>query len=136
MSQKLLAIREATADRIGIFEGWGGQYLMELIEPGICGAMPGLGIADLLQQVWQLAKTGSDDRAMQMFEFLLPQIVFSLQNMELFLWMEKDLLARRGVLSAATCHVRAATLTPDEATWRHAQRLNERLTFIADGYRD
>ncbi len=46
----------------------------------------------------------------------------------------KDLLVGRGVLSAATCDVRSATLTPDEATWRHAQRLNEQVASIGESY--
>jgi 4-hydroxy-tetrahydrodipicolinate synthase len=131
MAPKLLAIREATRDRIGVLEGWGGMYMMELIEPGICGLMPGLAMADLLQETWRLAKGGRKPEAMDLFEKLLPQILFSLQNMELFLWMEKDLLARRGVIPATSTHVRPATYTPDDVTWRHARELNERIVHLA-----
>ena len=131
LAPKLLAIRKVTDDRIGILEGWGGMYMMELIEPGICGLIPGLGMADLLQDVWRLAKGGRKPAAMDLFEKLLPHISFSLQNMELFLWMEKDLLARRGVIPATCTHVRSVTYTPDETTWRHAQELNERIVHTA-----
>jgi 2-keto-3-deoxy-L-arabinonate dehydratase len=131
MAPKLLAIREATGDRIGVLEGWGGMYMMELIEPGICGLMPGLAMADLLQEVWRLARGGCKPEAMDLFEKLLPQILFSLQNMELFLWMEKDLLARRGVIPQTSTHVRPVTYTPDDITWRHARELNERVVLVA-----
>ena len=107
------------------------MYLMELIESKICGVMPGLAMADLLQEVWRLARAGQNDEAMELFERLLPQIVFSLQNMELFLWMEKELLVRRGVFAAEAAHVRSATYKPDEATWRYARRVNERVASVA-----
>ena len=131
MAPKVTAIRQATQDRLGILEGWGGMYLMELIESKICGVMPGLAMADLLQEVWRLARAGQNDEAMELFERLLPQIVFSLQNMELFLWMEKELLVRRGVFAAEAAHVRSATYKPDEATWRYARRVNERVASVA-----
>ena len=61
----------------------------------------------------------------------MPQIVFSLQNFELFAWLDKDLLARRGVIPAESTHVRSATYSPDEHTWRHAQKLNSRVVDLA-----
>jgi 4-hydroxy-tetrahydrodipicolinate synthase len=130
MAPKLLSIREATDDRIGVLEGWGGLYVMELIPAGIAGMMPGLGVADFLQEVWRLATDGSTGEAVDLFEKVLPQIVFSLQSMELFLWMEKDLLVRRNVIPADAVHVRSATYTPDEYSWRHAQMLNERVAQL------
>jgi dihydrodipicolinate synthase/N-acetylneuraminate lyase len=44
---KFEAIINATEGRIGVFEGWGGLYLMELVPIGIRGVMPGLGVADI-----------------------------------------------------------------------------------------
>jgi len=127
MAAKVVAVREATSDHVGVLEGWGGMYLMELIEPGICGFMPGLAMADLFQAIWQKARDGRLGDALDLFEKLLPQVVYSLQSMELYLWMEKDLLARRGVIPASSAHVRAATWTPDQQGWRHAQLLNQRV---------
>ncbi len=131
MAGKVLAIRDATADRVGVLEGWGALYMMELVPLGIRGAMPGLGMADLLQETWRLAKKGSEDDAWTLYEKLMPQIVFSLQNFELFAWLEKDLLARRGVIPAESARVRSATYTPDELTWQHGQKLNQRVVEVA-----
>ena len=125
MAPKVEQIREATNGSIGILEGWGGMYLLENIPAGVCGAMPGMGLADLLQGAYRLAKDGESEAAMDLFEQVLPHIVFSLQNLELFLYMDKDLLVRRGLLAHST--VRAATLTPDEGTLRHADWLTKRV---------
>lgn len=127
MSGKVRAIREATLDQVGVLEGWGGMYVLDLIPAGICGLMPGLGAADLLQTVWTLGTGGRMDDALDLFEKVLPQLVFSLQNMELFLCLEKRLLAARGVLAESSTHVRRPTWTPDSETLAHGLRLNERL---------
>jgi len=132
MGPKLTAIRQATDDRIGVLEGWGALYMMELIPLGICGTMPGLGMADLLQQAWRLAKAGEEEQAVTIYEKVLPQIVFSLQNFEVFAQVEKDLLARRGVIPRESAHSRSATYTPDEHSWKYAQKLNARIAEYAN----
>ena len=130
MAPRVLAVREATEDYVGVLEGWGGLYMMDLIGVGICGVMPGVGMADFLQQVWSLAKQGHENDAWTLYEKLLPHIVFSLQNFELFIRLEKDLLAKRGVIPPESVHVRSATYTPDEHTWRHGQKLNARIAEL------
>lgn len=135
MSGKVRAIRQATGDAVGILEGWGGMYLPDLVSAGICGLMPGLGPADLLQHIWQLATSGQMDQALDHFEKILPQLVFSLQSMELFLYLEKKLLAARGVLDEASTHVRRPTWTPDEDIRTHALRLNARVVKACENFR-
>ncbi len=66
MSGKVRAIREATSDQVGVLEGWGGMYMLDLIPAGICGLMPGLGAADLLQTVWTLGTGGRMDDALDL----------------------------------------------------------------------
>jgi 2-keto-3-deoxy-L-arabinonate dehydratase len=130
MAPKVEAIRQATQDRVGVLEGWGGLYMMELLPLGICGAMPGVGMADLLQQVWNLSKQGQKTEAWDLYEKLSPHMAFSLQNFELFAWLEKDLLARRGVIPAESAYLRSATYTPDEHTRCHGQKLNTRIAKL------
>ena len=122
---KVSAIREATKDEIGILEGWGGLYMMELIPAGICGVMPGLAIADILNRAFDLRKANKIAEAFQLYEKVLPQIVFSLQNLELFLYCEKRLLQARGLLPNARC--RSAGLTPDRFTVDYVNELNARI---------
>jgi dihydrodipicolinate synthase/N-acetylneuraminate lyase len=131
MGAKVRNIIEATGGRVGVLEGWGGMYLLDLIPSGICGLMPGLGVADLLARVWDSAGAGRDEEASQVFRVLLPQIVFALQHSELFNWVEKRLLAERGVLPIASTFVRRATWTPDEATLHHGDALNRVVVELA-----
>lgn len=108
MAGKVAAILDATSGGLGVLEGWGGMYTLELAPSGIAGVVPGLGLTDMLGRVFRLAKAGLREHAESLFEGILPQIVYSLQNLELFHHAEKALLHARGVLQNTT--VRSASL--------------------------
>jgi 2-keto-3-deoxy-L-arabinonate dehydratase len=123
MAPKVAAILEATDASVGVLEGWGGMYMLDLIPAGICGVVPGLAIADLLGKVFHLANNGDTAKAYEIFQGVLPQIVFSLQHLELFHHAEKGLLRARGVLPGTV--VRQPTLGLD----RH---LEDRIIYFND----
>lgn len=129
MGDKVTAIRQATGDAVGVLEGWGGLYMLELFPYGICGIMPGLGLADVLVHIWQRAAAGQMGAAMDLFERVAPQLGFSLQNMELFHHVEKRLLVQRGVIADAT--VRQATFTPGAELLAYGDFLNTRVVALA-----
>lgn len=128
MSDKVQSILEVTDGAVGVLDGWGGTYMLELIEAGICGVMPGLGVADLLQMVWERARAGNKDAAYELFQGILPQITYSLQSLEFFHHAEKALLSARGVLPDTT--VRDATLTIHEVDRRHIDFLNRKIVEL------
>lgn len=118
-------IIKTTNDKIGLFEGWGGLYMLELIPIGIRGVMPGLAVADILQKVFDLRKAGEHKKAFELFEKVMPQIFFSLQNMELFHYAEKELLMARGVLSNSIA--RKAAYIPDASSISYIKELNQNV---------
>lgn len=122
MAAKTAAVLDATQGRVGVLEGWGGMHLIELMDAGICGVMPGLGVSDILARVFSLAKQGNIEEAFDLHHAILPQIVYSLQNLELFHHCEKQLLAARGV--PVPLHVRDSSLTPGPHEARHIDFLN------------
>ena len=123
MGSKVRAIRTATRDQVGVFEGWGGMYLLELMSDGISGAVPGLAMCDLFVRVFDLAAQGKLSGAMTIYRSMLPQIVFCLQNMELYHHCEKRLLRARGLLSSTV--VRNPTVHLDAGTEAHIDFLND-----------
>lgn len=125
LGAKLRAIRKATEDRIGVLAGWGGMYTPELLHQGLTGVMPGLSMADLIQVMLNRGVSGDTDGVLEVFESFLPQVVFSLQSIELFLAVEKMLLGMRGIIR--NTGIRALRMTLDEETEGHARRLNERV---------
>ncbi len=129
MVDRLLAIRSATAGRIGILEGWGGLYMLEGVSVGIDGIMPGVAIADLLDTVFDAAVSQQPEKAHDLFGALLPYISFSLQDFELFLQIEKRALVRRGLIASPT--VRALSHTPSSPVQAHMDFLIDQLERLA-----
>ncbi|HZT70496.1 MAG TPA: dihydrodipicolinate synthase family protein [Terriglobia bacterium] len=125
MASKVEAIVEKTSGEIGVLEGWGGMFMLELIPAGICGVMPSLGAVDLLARVFHLAEKGQKDEAYRIFQCVLPQILFSLQNLEFLHHVEKSLLVERGILSNAG--VREATLELNSYDRQHIIFLNNKI---------
>jgi 4-hydroxy-tetrahydrodipicolinate synthase len=125
---KLEEIIQTTKGKIGVLEGWGGLYMLELIPVGIVGVMPGLAVADILQKVFLLRKANQGPKAFDLFEKVMPQIFFSLQNMELFHFAEKELLLARGVLKNSLA--RKAKHNPDASTISYIKELNERILAV------
>jgi dihydrodipicolinate synthase/N-acetylneuraminate lyase len=130
MGAKVKAIREITQDEVGVLEGWGGMYMMELIPAGICGVMPGLGLTDLLARVFRLVKQGLRDQAYPIFQGVLPQIVFCLQHMELFHHSEKMLLQSRGVMPSIV--VRDLQMDLEESDKEYISFLNHKMLDLLD----
>jgi 4-hydroxy-tetrahydrodipicolinate synthase len=127
---KFEAIIQATEGAVHVFEGWGGLYILELVPVGISGVMPGLAVADILQKIFTLRKSGEDDKAFSLFEKVMPQIFFSLQNMELFHYAEKELLTARGVLKNSVS--RKAAYQPDASSMAYIRELNKRILKVVE----
>ena len=134
MVDRLIAIRSATAGRVGILEGWGGLYMLEGLAAGIDGIMPGAAVADLLNSVFGASESQSRERAHDLFGSLLPYIGFGLQDFELFLQIEKRTLARRGLIASPT--VRALSHTPSPAVLAHIDFLIDQVERLAAGVFD
>jgi 2-keto-3-deoxy-L-arabinonate dehydratase len=128
LAPKLVAISERTGGKVGVLEGTGGLYLLELVPYGLCGIMPGLAVADALDVVFKLRAANRNDEAFELYGKLLPRVLFSFQSFqhfEVYMYCEKRLLQARGLLSSANC--RSASFTPDPYTVRYVDELNERL---------
>lgn len=121
MGPRIREIVAATEGEIGVLEGWGGMYMLELLPAGICGVMPGTPLLRILDRVFRRYRSGDWSGAYAEFRTALPFVVFTLQHMELFLHVEKRLLQRMGVIRHA--HVRDATLTLDPDSEDYADRL-------------
>ncbi len=131
---KIEAMVEATHGEVGVLEGWGGLYVMDLAQAGICGLMPGLAMADLLQRVFALRRQGEPDQSFRLFERLLPQIEFSFRHLELFIYCEKRLLEARGLVQTSIC--RTPAFRPDALTERYTNELTERVLLLLNEERE
>lgn len=139
MGAKVEEIVSATNGGVGVLEGWGGLYMMELIrsrddeaqgQHGICGIMPALSISDILGEIYRRMREGRTDDGYDLFDGVAPYVVFSLQNLELYHHVEKRTLQARGVLDSVV--VRDTQLTMDEGTTRQLELLINRVVRLAE----
>jgi 4-hydroxy-tetrahydrodipicolinate synthase len=130
MAARVASILDATSGEVGVLEGWGGMYLLELVAAGISGVMPSLSLADLLARIFRLAKDGHRQEAYEIFTGTLPIIVYSLQNMELYHHAEKRLLAARGIIDETFVRGPRRDLDPLDAT--HIDFLNANVLALLE----
>ena len=130
MAGKIEAICRETGGEVGVLEGWGGMYMLELIPAGICGVMPGLATADLLARVYRLVSSGEKEQGYDIFAGVLPQITYSLQHMELYHHAEKRLLQARGILRDTA--VRDSGMQLRAADAAYIDFLNGRILALLD----
>jgi len=122
MGPKIRAVREATCGSVGVLEGWGGMYMIELANDGVAGAMPGLAMCDLFVRVFEKMQAGDLAGAARIHRSMLPQINLALQNMEIFHHCEKRLLAARGLLQSVV--VREPAIDLDAQLTAHIDLVN------------
>ena len=122
MGPKVRAIRKSTGGEVGVLEGWGGMYIIELANDGVVGAMPGLAMSDLFVRIFCKIQDGDLAGAARIHRSMLPQIGLALRNMELFHHCEKLLLAARGLLRSTV--VRDPSVEPDEQMLDHIGLVN------------
>jgi dihydrodipicolinate synthase/N-acetylneuraminate lyase len=130
MASKVSAILEETGGGVGIVEGWGGMYMIELVPAGICGVMPSLGLADILGLVFRLLRESKRDEACDIFQVVLPQITYGLQNMEFYHHAEKRLLRARGILGSVKVRELSMELSGRER--EQIDLLNSRVVSLLD----
>lgn len=117
MIDKLVSIVDTVGDRVGVLEGWGGLYMLELIPNGLIGAMPGVPLLEPLSEVFRLRQKGENEEAFELMGRLLPFINYSLQNFEVFLQIEKRLLVNMGLFESAGIRDASYTLSSENSAY-------------------
>jgi 2-keto-3-deoxy-L-arabinonate dehydratase len=96
--QRYSEILKATAGHLRILCGWAGMYMLDALERGVCGVMPGCGLVDVYHSIFTCFKGGHLPEARLLFFRLLPTIVFAMQDIELVNLFDKLMLQARGVI--------------------------------------
>jgi 2-keto-3-deoxy-L-arabinonate dehydratase len=86
------------APTVDVLTGNAGLFLLSDIRAGVAGNVPGTEMTDFLVSVYREEKQGNSATANELFQRLLPYLVFSLQDIDHYNACTKEVLARRGVL--------------------------------------
>ena len=94
---KIRAIRART-DRLAIFGGLGGMFLLEELQAGAAGTMTGFAFTEILVATYRAFSAGNLAEAERIFDHYLPLIRFENQP-QINLSIRKELLYRRGAIA-------------------------------------
>jgi len=121
---KITAIREALGDRLAIFGGLGGVFLLDELSRGSAGAMTGFAYPEVLVEVCRHMAEGDRRKAEEVFYRYLPIILFESQE-GIGLTIRKEALRLRGLIK--TSRVRHPGGQVSEATRKELQHLIKML---------
>ena len=95
---KISAILQLTGDRLTVFGGLGGLFLLDELVHGAAGAMTGFAYPEVLVEICRHMDEGDRARAEEVFYRYLPLILFEVQE-GIDLGIRKAALCHRGLIS-------------------------------------
>jgi 2-keto-3-deoxy-L-arabinonate dehydratase len=98
---KIEQLAPLCAPGVALIGGSGGQDLIAELDRGATATMPGPSLPESFAAIVADHAAGDSDAAQARFQSILPLIVASSRSMDTFLWMQKEILRRRGVLPSA-----------------------------------
>ena len=117
---KVTEVKQACGDSLGIFGGLNGHFLLEELQRGACGTMPGSDMMPMFVRVWNLYQAGHYKEARIEFNRHLPLIRFELQP-GLGVSAMKHNLRAQGVIKHTT--VRPPTRALDKLAVEELQQI-------------
>lgn len=103
--------RAVAGERLRILGGHGGLYLMDVLDSGADGLIPGCDITRSLVDIWAVFAAGDRAGAERRYLKILPFLVYEAQSLGVLVGGAKTLLARRGVIETTACRLPEARLT-------------------------
>ena len=92
-----------TNGKMKIFVGNAGFQLIECMDRGAIGAMPGCSMYDVYLDIYNNYVNGNREKAVELHNQLLPMLNHIRQNVEQIISFEKRTLKRRGVIASDYC---------------------------------
>ena len=105
-------IRNLKDKNLSIIGGLGAMELIHEIKRGSKGTMPGPAFPEVFREIQNRMSAGDEASARKLFNRILPLLVLSNRDMSTFLFMQKYLLKRRGVLSRSNLRSPHSALDP------------------------
>ena len=110
---KCAEIIRLTDGKVQVLYGKGGLEMIDGLLHGATGVMPASALVEVYARVFQLWDANRREEATDLFYRLQPYLVFASQHLELFMKMDKAVLARRGIFPSD--RLREPTLHLDDA---------------------
>ena len=113
-SVKILEITKALpSDECSVIGGLGGIEIIEEVKSGSTGTMPGPAFPEVFREIIRRVENKDERSARLLFNKVLPLLVFSNRDMATFLFVQKYILVRRGVLKGTDLRMPSSQLRAD-----------------------
>lgn len=86
---------------VPILGGNSGVDFFQELQRGVAGTMPGPAFPEVFQRIYDLHREGHVAEARATFNRILPLLTASLRTGDAFLYVQKEVLRRRGVIDSA-----------------------------------
>ncbi len=96
-------LMKLTDGKMKIFVGNAGFQLIECMDRGAAGAMPGCSMYDVYLDIYNNYASGNREKAIELHNKLLPMLNHIRQNVEQIISFEKRILKRRGIITCDYC---------------------------------
>lgn len=97
------SLMKLTDGKMKIFVGNAGFQLIECMDRGAIGAMPGCSMYDVYIDIYNNYVNGNREKAIELHNRLLPMLNHIRQNVEQIISFEKRILKRRGIIASDYC---------------------------------
>jgi dihydrodipicolinate synthase/N-acetylneuraminate lyase len=91
--------------------------LPEEVNAGIVATLPGCALAGLYRDLWRRVLAGDADGLWALHADALPLLAFQIGSLDLFVAVQKLVLARAGVIASARVREPATPLTSRAVAW-------------------
>jgi 4-hydroxy-tetrahydrodipicolinate synthase len=95
-----------------VFGGNGGLDFYRELERGASGTMPSAAYPDVFMRIWESFVSGNNDQSRTAHGDLLPLLTLSQRDLDTFLWTEKEISRRRGVIRSSRLRAPSQEVTP------------------------
>jgi 2-keto-3-deoxy-L-arabinonate dehydratase len=111
---KVTRLRQLAGDSLTLFGGLNGHFLLEELQRGAVGTMPGSDLTDRFVEIWNLVEQADTTTARTKFNALLPLIRYELQP-GLGVAVMKYNLHKAGIIASPRVRHPTKTIGPLEA---------------------
>ena len=123
-------LRDLTNGEAAIFEGSGGQLLIDSYRRGVVGTIPGVEMLDGLVALWNACEAGDWDRAYAVYYPICAIATLQIQGgLDGFIVSERYMLNKQGLFPNQV-HRGPVSFQLDESTRQEIDRLYDRLQTV------
>lgn len=123
------SVREITGGKIDIYSGYMCLDMINLMDRGVIGFMPGVSLVPIFKDVFDTYMAGNREKALELYNAIVPMIVLINTDIETLVLYEKRMMMKRGILTNSYCRKPTAA-SFDERTWKMFDEYRESYRTI------